>query len=151
MSLFVILSLISIYLIVLIVLSLNLKRTTPENGIYAVKDGQMIELRGNTELPLYIEAIEHLVVPSEKALYISSGYGRFVKGTYYPDQVYYDGVLDGDFYEVSVSLVDIKNDVVIFDSIKYSIVETEDPIELSLTDRKDMVQMTIKEMHNRIN
>lgn len=136
-------SLISVILTAVIILFSGLKSATTENGIYAVKDGRMIELRGNAELPLYNEALECLAaIPSGKALYISSGYGRFVKGTSCPDLVYYDGVLNGDFYEVSVSLVEIKNDALIFDSNHYSTVTTSDLTKISLTERKNMAAET---------
>lgn len=135
-----------------IILSTGLKSITTEDGIYAVKDGQMIELKGNAELKLYNIALDYLEdFPSGKILHINSEYSHFIKGTTCPDLVYHNGVLDGDFYQISVSLIETKKDALIFDSLYCSAGIVAAPGKLSFPARENLVQMATEGMVEKIN
>jgi hypothetical protein len=144
-------SLISIVVTAAIILFSGLKSVTTSDGFYAVKDGKMIELKGNAELKLYGSALEYLnEFPSGKILYIGSGYEQNIKGTSFSDLVYHNGVMDGDFYKVSVALIEEKKGALIFDSLYCSAALTESPAKLSFSKISNLVQKATEGMISKI-
>lgn len=144
-------SLASVLLTAAVILLTGLKNITTKDGIYAVRSGKMIELKGNAELKLYNTALEYMGnFPSGRKLYISSDYSHFIKGAKLADLMYHNGVLDGDFYEVNVSLIKTRDEALLFDSLYCKTGALSEPRELSFSKREDLVRMATEGMLDKI-
>lgn len=137
-------ALIAIVLTASVIYSTNLKNAFTTNGIYAVKGLHSIELRGDAELPLYKEALETLwSIPSDRALIIQTGFGRYIPGSKYCDLVYYGGVSKGDFYEATVQFAKIDHGVAHPDSLSGSAFSVTKPEKLGLHERKQLTTQAV--------
>ncbi|MFZ4648036.1 MAG: hypothetical protein ACOYMB_00165 [Patescibacteria group bacterium] len=122
------------------------------DGIYAVRENRIIELKGDAELPLYGEAIANLnTIPDDvTSIVIGSGFGRFTPGTKNSDLVYHSNPINGggDFYDVSVILkvgdyIELKN------SGSNTLETSKLTKNFTLIERKQMVANAVEQINDK--